>query len=287
MSLVISRRDDDMNFFDLRRSYHKELCKQVLALRAGVPNNADKDSKRSVEIADGVVRRIGLKVSSRPPTEQRVGKLFEEVTLKYLEGAFGLLQHLRPGEWMFSVHSALTEFEQYEHLSQLNEVLRQHRSLRATLGNYLVKPDIVIGRAPVPDEEISRSGSALGSAVASLTPLRAHNNAQPILHASISCKWTFRSDRAQNARTEGLNLIRNRKGNTPHIAIVTAEPLPNRIASLALGTGDLDCVYHIALNELRQAVADIEDGTFQETLDLLVEGKRLRDISDLPFDLAI
>jgi hypothetical protein len=82
-------------------------------------------------------------------------------------------------------------------------------------------------------------------------------------------------------------LIRNRKGNTPHIAIVTAEPLPNRIASLALGTGDLDCVYHMALNELQQAVIAINDETLTDMLNLLVEGKRLRDISDLPFDLAI
>jgi acetylornithine deacetylase/succinyl-diaminopimelate desuccinylase-like protein len=43
-------------------------------------------------------------------------------------------------------------------------------------------------------------------------------------------------------RSTGLNLIRNRKGHTPHIAAMTAEPLPTRLASLALGTGDLDCV---------------------------------------------
>ncbi|MBO9364254.1 MAG: restriction endonuclease, partial [Roseiflexus sp.] len=64
-----------------------------------------------------------------------------------------------------------------------------------------------------------------------------------MLHASISRKWTIRSDRSQNIRTEAMNLIRNRKGHTPHIVAVTAEPLPTRIASLALGTGDLDCVY--------------------------------------------
>ena len=106
-------------------------------------------------------------------------------------------------------------------------------------------------------------------------------------HASISCKWTIRSDRSQNARTESLNLIRNRKGNTPHIVIVTAEPLPNRIASLALGTGDLDCVYHMALNELKHAVDQIQDETLLDTFSMLVDGKRLRDISDLPFDLAV
>jgi len=95
----------------------------------------------------------------------------------------------------------------------------------------------------------------------------------------------IRSDRSQNIRTEAMNLIRNRKGHTPHIVAVTAEPLPTRIASLALGTGDLDCVYHMALHELEIAVKNNEDQ--QEMLRTLIAGKRLRDISDLPFDLAV
>ena len=161
--------------------------------------------------------------------------------------------------------------------------------LRATLGDYLVTPDIVVGRRPVSDHEINRDAQVQKGHTATLTPLRADNfpDPKPILHASISCKWTIRSDRSQNARTEGLNLIRNRKGNAPHIAIVTAEPLPSRIASVALGTGDLDCVYHMALYELGESVERVGDETLSETFDLLVDGKRLRDISDLPFDLAI
>ena len=100
----------------------------------------------------------------------------------------------------------------------------------------------------------------------------------------------MRSDRAQNSRTEALNLIRNRKGNLPHIVVVTGEPLPSRLASLALGTGDLDCVYHFALYELIDAVREYgsqgrED--IVETVENLVEGKRLKDISDLPLDLSV
>jgi hypothetical protein len=84
-----------------------------------------------------------------------------------------------------------------------------------------------------------------------------------------------------------LNLVRNRKGNLPHIVAVTAEPLPTRIASLALGTGDLDCVYHFALTELKETLAEIENEDQMDMLSILIEGRRLRDISDLPFDLAI
>jgi hypothetical protein len=103
----------------------------------------------------------------------------------------------------------------------------------------------------------------------------------------VADKWTIRSDRSQNARTEGLNLIRNRKDHTPHIVIVTGEPYPNRIASLALGTGDIDCVYHFALNELMSAADELNNDSVLDILDTIVRGKRLRDISDLPFGLVV
>lgn len=64
-------------------------------------------------------------------------------------------------------------------------------------------------------------------------------------------------------------------------------PLPSRIASLALGTGDIDCVYHFALYEMMNAVkmSGAEDAL--EMLNILVDGKRLKDISDLPLDLTV
>lgn len=71
----------------------------------------------------------------------------------------------------------------------------------------------------------------------------------------------------------------------PHICVVTGEPLPSRLASLALGTGDIDFVYHFALPELIRAVESREDSA--ELVRIMVEGKRLRDIADLPLDLAI
>ena len=123
-----------------------------------------------------------------------------------------------------------------------------------------------------------------------MADLQKANGGKPLLHASISAEWTMRSDRAQNSRTEALNQIRNRKRHLPHVIVVTGEPLPSRLASLALGTGDLDCVYHFALYELLDAVRAYgsqgrEDIT--ETLQNLVEGKRLKDISDLPLDLSV
>ena len=82
-------------------------------------------------------------------------------------------------------------------------------------------------------------------------------------------------------------MIRNRKGNTPHIVVVTFEPMPSRIASIALGTGDIDCTYHVALYELLQAAKGSPYEDAATLLEDMVRGRRLRDISDLPLDLAI
>lgn len=62
--------------------------------------------------------------------------------------------------------------------------------------------------------------------------------------------------------------------------------MPSRLASLALGTGDIDCMYHFALYELIKAVEKSGAEDSIEMLHLLIEGKRIKDISDLPLDLA-
>lgn len=278
-----------MRLFHLRQQYHKRICSELLSLdKNEIPSNADKHSDLSVELAKGIVRKMGFDSTKVLSSGQTSGKLFELITADYLEATFKELQHVRPGKWQFTIGKRIEEFEQYEHLGLLAETLRTHKELRATLGDYLINPDIVIGRSPISDKEVNSKKAILSKEeIATFTPLRSKNSKKPILHASISCKWTIRSDRSQNARTEGLNLIRNRKGQTPHIAIVTAEPYPQRIASLALGTGDIDCVYHFALYELQFAAASLGNEAVLEMIDVLVTGKRLRDISDLPFDLAV
>jgi hypothetical protein len=63
--------------------------------------------------------------------------------------------------------------------------------------------------------------------------------------------------------------------------------MPSRISSLALGTGDLDCVYHFALYELLESLEELEKDDALDLLRGMVSGKRLKDISDLPLDLSI
>ena len=284
-----------MAIAQLRREYHRRICEQIVRLQKDgsttYPNFADKGSKASRAIALGIINRLGFFPSSARISGQATGRLFESITRDFLREAFALLHHLRPGNWYYSIQAPISDFEQYEHLARLEHVIRGDNELASALGkDYIITPDIVVGRQPVSDEEINREGLVVTEEepFAKFTPLRRVNfeAPRPILHASISCKWTLRSDRGQNARTEALNLIRNRKGHLPHVVAVTAEPLPTRIASLALGTGDLDCVYHFALPELRDSIEELGNEDQLDMLTILIEGRRLRDISDLPFDLA-
>ena len=272
---------------DLRRAYHRRICNDVLRQsESGVPNNSDAASTASVKIGRGIVDRIEFEVKTGRLAGQTAGRRFEDATKDFLRDVFELLAHLRPGEWEFSLGGNVRDYEQYLHLSDVLRMAEQHEEFRTIFGDYIVTPDVVVCRKSVADETINENEHLLGDdKVANHTPLRRANSQADILHASVSCKWTIRSDRSQNARTEGLNLIRNRKGKTPHIVVVVGEPLPGRIASLAYGTGDIDCVYHFALPELIEAAADNDSNL--DLLQTLVAGRRLRDISDLPFDLAI
>ncbi len=285
---------DPTFFTEARRSFHAALLHAVLLIDAnGVPTNADKDSRISVAIARGIIEILGEESTGARLAGQMAGSHFEVICKEFLEEVFPRLHHLRPGNWSISKgvgsgRLAIAQFDQYAHLAALDAAARANPELAAALGSdYLIKPDVVIIRHPEPDEIINANESLVDDDFARLTSLRLRNNTRPILHASVSCKWTLRSDRAQNARSEGLNLVRNRKGRLPHIAVVTGEPTPNRIASIALGTGDVDCVYHFALPELLATVKALGYADAEEMLNTMIEGKRLRDISDLPLDLVI
>ncbi|MFZ6021643.1 MAG: NgoMIV family type II restriction endonuclease [Chloroflexota bacterium] len=291
----------------LRKHYHQEIIQKIIRFgshpeKGKYPSFADGSSKNSIAIAWKLIEKInrdGLTfVEDQSITAQTAGGRFEEITRNFLQQSLDLLTHLKVGDWQYYTSIPISRFDQYEHLAALEKLSRENPQIAATLGgDYIIKPDIVVVKRPFLPEDINRSQEIIAEneRIAQFSPFifRPTTPEKLILHASISCKWTLRSDRGQNARTEALNLIRNRKGSVPKIVAVTGEPLPMRIASLALGTGDLDCVYHFALPELQEAIDDListgESGLEdqKEMLNTLIEGRRLRDISDLPFDLLI
>lgn len=287
----------DALILEARKKYHQSLIEnKVLSItETGVASNADSNNTPSQEIAKLVAEKLGARICSKLKG-QTAGTLFEQITMQFVMDTFPKLQHLRPGDWtvmnLGNQNAIKTwDFSQYEHLAYLSKLMNENRQLSTMLGNdYMVAPDVVVYRALCTDEEINNEHLYIDDNICTMASLRKSNGGKPILHASISAKWTMRSDRAQNSRTEALNLIRNRKGHLPHIMVVTGEPLPSRLASLALGTGDLDCVYHFALYELMDAVKEYGKQRREdiiETLENLVEGKRLKDISDLPLDLSV
>ena len=276
-----------------RKNYHKALLESILTVDGkGVASNADKSSRMSVAIAKGITDKLMADTKTKA-LGQTSGARFEEINMAFLESTFPKLQNIRPGDWKIlklgnNNRLKTSDFCQYEHLAYLSELTRKNSELAASLGNdYMVAPDVIVYRELCEDDEINQNAKLIDDSICKATDIRKKNGGKPVLHASISAKWTIRSDRAQNSRTEALNLIRNRKGHLPHIVVVTGEPLPSRLASLALGTGDIDCVYHFALYELIEAVKSVGDESSNEMLNILINGKRLKDISDLPLDLAV
>jgi hypothetical protein len=301
----------------LRREYHKKIFDQILGYRTEkvekvvkakpgkeivkdvsmrILSNADNKVPAGVDIASKMAEIIDLPLCTSQPKGQQSGAMFTRFTMEFVQAVFEHLQHVRPGKWKFTTSqgaAGIGNYEQYTHLQELDELIKKHPELETALGSdYLIKPDIVVSREPLPDDILDTTKKFIErrpKGIPAHTGLRANNlpaNAL-LMHASISCKWTMRSDRSQNSRTEALNLMRHRKGRTPHICVVTMEPAPSRLVSIAMGTGDVDCTYHAALHELVEGARATRHVDAVDTLRVMIEGKRLKDISDLPFDLAI
>jgi hypothetical protein len=271
-----------------RKDFHAACLAGPISITKSVPSIADVSNKASREISSALVAKIGTtQQMAEKPAGQTAGHMFESVCQSFLQASLAKLSHLRPGHFSVERGKAISLFDQYAHLDELRILANASKTLKTHLGSdYLIKPDIVVIREPETDERINAILPLVDDSVARQTSIRQANGAHATLHASVSCKLTIRSDRVQNTRSEALNLIRNRKGRLPHIAAITAEPVPSRIAAIALGTGDIDCVYHFALNELVEVLREQERETL-ELVETMIDGKRLRDISDLPLDLIV
>lgn len=259
----------------------------------GITSISDRANRLSVAVGLDIATALKVETAAERAAGQTLGGTFEEATANFLRETFPSFSMLRPGKWDVrkignARRSAIAGFEPYQHLADLAEAIERDPTLISVLGNaYAISPDIVVTRLPEPDDFINQDDYLVDDEFARITAIRADMQNLPILHAVVSCKWTLRSDRAQNARSEALNLIRNRKGRLPHIVVVTAEPTPSRLSSLALGTGDVDCVYHVALQELVDAMMKHGNDDNIESLKTMIDGRRLKDISDLPLDLTI
>ena len=71
------------------------------------------------------------------------------------------------------------------------------------------------------------------------------------------------------------------------IVTVTAEPLPSRLTAIARGTGEVDCVYHIAFEELVAATDAAGTAEQKKVLDELVTQNGSKDFLRLSAVLAV
>ncbi len=149
---------------------------------------------------------------------------------------------------------------------------------------HLIQPDIVVWRSVVKPFVRVAGQSAL---------IETHTVKQLI--ACISGKGTIRSDRSQSSRYEGSTISRWRRARPPHFVVVTAEPEPARLGSLAWGLGEIDCVYHVNLPALYTALTRVEADAAgkgpkkkespSSELRALIDNARIRDLSMLFGDL--
>lgn len=196
----------------------------------------------------------------RPPANPGIN--LEEEVRADLENELAQLDPHK--NWVVRRGALITHFSQYDHLEQLNRLVKQSPTLSVTIGqDYLIRPDVVVALEDV------------------ATP-----NGLPLLHAAVSCKWTIRSDRVQNIRHENLQMVRHRRGRQPHLVGVTAEPLPSRLAAIARGTGEVDAVYHVAYDELHAAVQASSNVEQQNAWAEITGQNRLLDYNRLADHLA-
>lgn len=234
----------------------------LLGWNGSNPNVADTSSTTSRAIAGALLNSLGIGHQVEH-VGQKAGRELEEAVAAYLTTS--LPERLNGRTTEVNRRTVVSDFAQYEHLAELDHLIAADvtGTLRASIGtDYQVKPDVTVG-------------------------LRDEIDGRHYLHAAVPCKWTLRSDRAQNVRHEAVVLIRHRRGRLPHIAAVTAEPMPSRLASLARGTAEVDALYHVALDELTDAVRLAGTPEQVRVLTELIVHRRLFDLSDLPKTLTL
>jgi NgoMIV restriction enzyme len=245
-----------------------ERCQALLGCRAA-PNLADVGGAESLRITGEIYRSMDIQRQSDRVLDDSAGASGESGAALERHIAEDLLsalrQHAPNRGWQVTRQGLAADYAQFEHLRTLQQLFDSHPELRTTLGrDYQVRTDVHVGVLN-PDDAFAKL----------------------FLHAAISCKWTIRSDRVQNVRHEFATLVRNRRGRLPHLVLVTAEPLPSRLISIARGTGEVDTVYHLLHDELAAAVAKVATRTQQEHWDELIEQRRIKPYAALARDLTL
>ena len=238
-----------------RCQFHSALKTRVLWLKSNVLVNADPDNELSNEIAVRLEKKIEPKIPPRAIGRQTACNNFVIAIAEFLRESMPKRT---------AVGRSVEPLSRFHRPYEVRAVGPTHKSkMLATLleDECVIKSDILILRDPAQREK-----------------------SNPSTYAGIACKLTIRNHRSESAF---VNLIRTWPRTTPLAFVVTGEPLPSRLSAIALGGGDIDCVYHFALPELIDTVKELDLPDSEEALKIMIDGKRLKDIADLPLDLAV
>jgi hypothetical protein len=279
--------------------FTKDLC----GYRAhGKPNTSDSTSKQSVDL--GIALFDALGVSRDAKGEDETGLPLAKRVL----GDLNARLHTAGSSRLVGEDRAPAEFEQYHHVGAFDQLSiepsREYIKAWAQLTRGVrrqMPPSAIDGfnslaesvECAVADEVAARRSVLNGVAQESLLHLdvTVSNNlvpGYPELDIGLSLKWSLRTDRAQDCRTQGAKLAALRRGRMPHFAAVTIEPRPYMLNLLCGGSGDIDCVYHLHLQALNQAIdlvlrpkTDRKSRRTVDTFDRLIDQRRLRDYDEL------
>lgn len=281
--------------------FAKDLCR----FRShGKPNTSDSSDKASVALGNALFDVLGVDPARRgdePTGSPFAVKVAEHLTAQ-VAGS--------PGTVVVAPERPLNVFQQYRHVGALADVEpgtstaydRAWQSLTRELRKRVVTPPAAVRRM---DELITGVEAALELDVArrrrALTEVGAESllkvdvtiadpqaDRLPELVVGLSLKWSLRTDRAQDCRSQGAKVSALRRGRMPHFAAVTMEPRPYMLNLLGGGSGDIDCVYHLDLPALTAAIdavygarTDKNSQRTRATFERLVEQRRVRDYDEL------
>lgn len=282
-------------------AFTRDLCRYR---SHGKPNTSDASDKASVTLGQALFEVLGVPSDARG--DEPTGTPLAERVAKDLAG------HLQGHGLTVKPEGRLPQFGQYRHIDAPDDLRavaepsaayrRAWRNLRSTVEANIQRPPAQRRRAEkwldACEEALAADTAARQAALREIgsesllkldvTIANASPADYPELRIGLSLKWSLRTDRAQDCRSQGAKLSSLRRGRMPHFAAVTMEPRPYMLNLLAGGSGDVDCVYHLNLPALGQAVREVygprTDKKSRSTLaefERLVEQGRLRDYDEL------
>ena len=260
----------DQILTDERSEYHEDLQQKLWSVSRGLPSNSDPGNRASIAIGLALAEVTGA-TKDFPRLDSRSAQIeFEQLTARFIVAAFSRVAELSQVDWSIEVASSGDDTGGHDYLRAIRHAaVTDDRLARILVDDYTLAPSSFIAR------QLRWESGACPSLA------RPEDVRSSVLEGMVACKWTIPRDIGEKA----VNLLRSSKRLSVHRAIVTAEPLPSRLAAIAFGIGS-QCIYHVALHELQAVLAQGHWYDALDTLEVLINERRIGDISALPIHVA-